>query len=204
MKNIIYFSGTHGVGKTSLISELLKSSKISFLIYDNENPDHHNPYKEDIYKRQYWRLEKYIDDAMKIFEMKNFLKEENKILLVDRCIWDHYCYTLTFKSLQWINSEEYTSILKQYNTHFPDKLLPENIIFIFPEISWTKDRIIERWNKEKVKWNEGDFRYLEKLRENYEKQYQFLEKNGNINLLTLKEVNIKKRVEIIYNHLELI
>jgi len=182
MKKVLFFSGTHGCGKTTTINRIKDS--LGFEIFSASDGDHGNPYVEPYY-RQVWRLNKYYLDALNIFE-----QQKNKFLLADRCVFDHEAYTRTFHILGWLSDEQFDKIEKLRKVYFTDNFLPQNVVLFFPEEDWTIDRIRNRWNEEKKKWNEGDFNYLRVLREQYYKIYK-----RERNILLVKETDLNLRVK---------
>jgi thymidylate kinase len=187
MNNVVFFSGTHGVGKTTTIEAIRDSEKYEILLASDG--DHGNPYKEN-FRRQVWRINKYYLDSLDILEKSKEI--DGNILLVDRCIFDHEAYTTTFHNLGWLSDEQYMKIERLRKTYYDSSIMPQNIVLFFPPEEWTKDRIKERWNNEKKKWNEGDFDYLHKLRLGY---YDIFEREKNRrNVLVINETGFDLRV----------
>lgn len=190
MEKTIFISGTHCVGKTTTIDSLLERSENS-IKYMEDSLDHQNPYILDKFKRQIWRLNKYHLDALEISEQsKSMLK---RYLLVDRCIFDHEAYTRAFYLLNWIQEKELKKIDKVKKILFDYSILPKNIIFLFPSEEWTKARIKERWNSEKKKWEEDNFRYLHILRDQYRIVYK--REQSYRNILRITETDKDKRID---------
>lgn len=187
MESVVFFSGTHGCGKTKTIERV--SDMTSVKIYQSSDGDHGNPYKEP-FPRQVWRLTKYYLDSLEISEET---KSEGK-LLVDRCVFDHEAYTNAFYSLGWINNEQVKIIRAARENYFGSQNLPQNVVWFNPPEEWTIERIKTRWDEEKKKWNEGDFEYLKVLRQEFGKIY---ERERERNVLIVAETDLEKRVEII-------
>jgi len=198
--NIIFFSGPHGVGKSTTISEFIKSMDCKAILFEEHtgNGDHGNPYRDKTYHRQTWRLTKYyldmldlIDKAIEIFP---------RILLVDRCYLDLISYTKAFTRLNWITDEQDRKIRAHCGLYFHNlKYQVQNVVYLNPPYKWNVDRIKHRWNEEKVKWNEGDFAYLEILRNEYNCTMD------NRGVLEIHETDLEKRISMLieyYNSFE--
>lgn len=190
MHKTVFFSGTHGSGKTTTLDKVCENS--CFGTYASADGDHKNPYT-DPYPRQVWRLAKYYLDALGILEQESGC---SGLLLVDRCIFDHDAYTKTFHKKGWLTPEQFQKIEELRAIYFQDRsLLPQNIVVFFPPEEWTINRIKQRWNAEKVKWNEGNFDYLRVLREEYKQIYE-REKNSR-NILLIETTKIEDRTKAI-------
>lgn len=184
-ENQFYIIGAHGVGKSTLLTEI--KNKLNFSVYENLSS---NPYKYNIYKRQLWRLMKYKSDEELIHTI-------NKKVFVCRCYFDWLIYTKTFKELNWINKKEYDNLIKKFNELFND--LPSNIIYLNPDKNWSKKRILERWEKQGIKWREDDFTYYEVLRKNYNNFINSL--SGLINITEIQLIDKTSRLNYIKNYI---
>lgn len=194
MEKVIFFSGTHGAGKTTTIEKVRESN--GFEIFSSSDGDHGNPYN-DYFPRQVWRLNKYYLDSLEIFNKQEAI-EKGKLLLADRCVFDHEAYTKAFHLLGWLKDSEYEKIEALRKVYFAEeKFHPRNVIFISPSEEWVRERIIKRWNEEKVKWNEGDFNYLNKLLEQYRKIME--RESSKRDILVVRETDLEERVAAI-NH----
>jgi deoxyadenosine/deoxycytidine kinase len=176
----IYIVGSHGVGKSTLIDNII--DKLNLFFYKNNT---RNPYKKDVKRRQLWRLYKYKFDEDVI---KSFNKE---CVVINRCHLDWLVYTESFKDLGWITNSDYNSLIKVYDETFVNTI-PGNIFYINPSIKWSKKRILERWKSFGMKWKEDDFEYYEIVRENYDKIFSNMENITNIK--EIKYTNINKRI----------
>lgn len=177
--NRIYVSGSHGTGKTTLIKDASLNLKMEY--YENTSP---NPYKIDIKKRQLWRLLKYNTD-------EELLNTINDRILINRCCVDWLIYTETFRELGWISEADYDFLITKYDELF-SRNVPVNIVFLNPDIDWSKKRIIERWN-EQIKWKEDDFHYYDVLREKYEEVMDEIKKISKV--IEITDIDRILRVE---------
>ncbi|MEK9147659.1 MAG: deoxynucleoside kinase [Patescibacteria group bacterium] len=194
MNKSIFFSGTHGVGKTTTIRNVAK--ELDILIFNAVSDDHRNPCEKDVFNRQAWRLGKYFSDAV---HLKDLGMRFDGPILVDRCVYDWLAYTRTFQKLGWLSKEEFKKLEDYHNALFDQTISPKNIIWFDPPYEWSKERILIRWNEEKKKWNEGDFEYLKLLREIYADIYG---NNPDINVLRLKSTEIDVRANEIKDFLK--
>ncbi len=184
--NVIYVSGAHGVGKTTLIQDIVRNKDVFF--YKN---DIKNPYHENVKKRQLWRLYKYK------FDEENLNSLDYKDIIVNRCPLDWLIYTKTFHDLDWLSENEFTSLKKRYYELFGSVCIPRNILYLNPSEKWSLDRIIERWDNIEAKWREKDFEYYTYLRKNYD---DFMKKIKSFsNLMKITETSRANRVNIISN-----
>ncbi len=186
MKNVIFFSGTHGVGKTTTIKEISKNLKLN--IFNEIADDHRNPCEKDVFLRQAWRIGKYGSDVAHLIDLRNHSKE---IILADRCAYDWLAYTRTFYKYNWLTKSEFERLENYFNSLFNESFLPKNVIWFNPPFEWSKERILNRWNEEKKKWNEGDFEYLRVLREEFGGVYNSAK---GLNLLQVRSIDITERV----------
>ena len=70
MKKVIFFSGTHGVGKTTTIKAIAK--KLDIQIFNDIADDHRNPCEKDIFRRQARRIGKYFSDSVHLEDQQSF------------------------------------------------------------------------------------------------------------------------------------
>lgn len=181
--------GTHGVGKSTTIEELIKLPSISLL--ESSGDDHGNPIDKSIFLRQLWRLGKYISDYT---EAKYTDIDKLSIRLIDRTPYDWEAYTFTFSEQHMLHRRESGKLINIYDSMETLGILPEYVIFIHPPYEWTMDRIKNRWNEEKKKWNEDDFTYLLRLRKQYER-IAYTTSPNITKFLMVEETSLKDRVD---------
>lgn len=163
MDSVVFICGTHGTGKSSIASALVEEG---FHLFRGTSDDHRNPCAKSTYRRQAWRVALYFADAMELLE------GQDTCTIAERCILDWVSYTETFYRLNWLSGGDYKELMHYWRTLFArEELKPVNVIYVAPPVDWTKARIIERWNNEKRKWNEGDFNYLETLSRVYDEVF---------------------------------
>lgn len=194
----VYIIGTHGCGKTTTIRELIKR-RADTVMFSAVGDDHGNPIVEDVGLRQAFRLGKYFSDAahLRALERSSVLKP---ITLVDRSPIDWLAYTNTFQKQGKIAWSDYCDLehLFYEMAQALDEFIPRNIIYFNPPFEWTVERIKQRWNEEKQKWNEGDFEYLRILKTQYDELVQLhAERNRGFThkSLVVSATNVEERVQ---------
>lgn len=190
MHNIVYFSGSHGSGKSTLIKKLAEKESKLFEVYKKLDI----PKSEDPVERQKLRLVRYYWDALK---QQKFSKENpDKILLCDRDISSSYAYTKTLTQLGWMTQEQYEECACLREQLFDDDIKPKNIIFLNPSLTELEDNIKKRWKEAgKKKWREDNFQYLELVKKNFENFYKGYESN----MLEIDFLDLEKRIKTCYD-----
>ncbi len=187
LDRIIYISGVHGSGKSTLIREICK--KEEFL----EHKRVHNLTLQDTYIRAVWRLTKYYIEAR---EQEDLSKNNSqKIVLGNRCVYDNFAYMNAFNNLGWISAEEMKHHSDVFEALFPKQLRPKYVIHLAPSFDWVKERLEERWKKEDKKWREDNLDYLVEVIKEYDKVYYARE----FNVLRVEETDISERVKSVMN-----
>jgi len=158
---IIYFSGPHGAGKSSLIRGICNYSP-EFVAYPDRLMFAH---VDEPYLRQKSKIAKIFQEYC---DQLNF-EEENKgkIVLGDRCIYDCLIYAKAYERLGWITKEQNISI-KDISEKFFD-CFPSHLVVLNPPLECLVEHIKQRWKKGKKKWREENFQYLKTVYEKFEK-----------------------------------
>lgn len=158
---ILYFSGPHGAGKSSLIKGVC-SSNPDFLLY----PDRLEFAKmEEPRLRHKSKITKYFQEYC---DQLNFEKENpGKIIIGDRCMYDSYAYGRAFVKLGWLSKED--NALHEYLTEkwFENDIKPQHLVVLNPPLESIVERLRKRWEKKAKKWREEDFQYLKAAHEQY-------------------------------------
>ncbi len=186
MKNVVYFSGSHGSGKSTLIKKLAEKDS-AFSIYKKlELPQKF----QDIPRRYHVRMIRYYLQAHYL----NKLSKENpdKILLCDRCAYDNLAYMTGFLYFRWISKEEFQNEKRLHDFLVTENLKPKNIIYLNPPLDEVINNIKKRWKETgKKKWREDNFQYLEAVRKGFEKVYS----EADANILKIRYMDLEKRVK---------
>ncbi len=190
LNKIIYFSGVHGSGKSTLVKEIAKND------YFLEHKRVHSLTLDDTYIRAVWRLTKYYIEAQEQLVLSK--DNENKLILGNRCVYDNFAYMNAFQKLHWVSDEEIKHHSDVFEALFSKHLLPKYVIHLAPSFDWVKERLEERWKKEDKKWREDNFKYLQKVICAYDKLYDSL----SINILRLEDIDYKERINIVLDWLK--
>lgn len=182
MNNVVYFSGLHCSGKSTLIENL--SSDKNVLKHEKE----YNLDLENTLVRVIWRMAKYYIEAVEQREMSK--NNPKKIILADRCAYDNFAYIKGFKRLGWVSEKNVDEHRQIYEALFDNELRPKNIIFVSPPLEWIKERLKGRWEKKKPKWRENNMEYLEAVYHEFNKLYE----NTEGNILKLTECDMADRI----------
>jgi len=192
-KQVVYLSGPHGVGKSTLIDDL-KSFDRKIIV---EQIAHMEGLTDNV-SRQIWR------NALHCIEHRENLnyamnQPPKTVVIGDRCYLDDIAYVNACTELGWITQEHRDGIFEnaefQYTMSKTPK--PENFIILLPPLEWNIERIKERWQEEiPVKWCERNFHYLGIVREQFEQLA-----SSNSNIVVVNETDREGRVKKIKNWL---
>ncbi|MDP2908877.1 MAG: AAA family ATPase [Nanoarchaeota archaeon] len=187
MKNVVYFSGSHGSGKSTLIEKLAEKEPELFLAYSKlVLPEKF----QDIHNRNKVRLARYYLHASYLNELAK--EKPNKIILCDRCSHDNLAYIKGFENIGWLSKENLENYLRMHNFLITEELKPENVIFLNPPLEEVINNIKKRWAETgKKKWREDDFNYLVAIRKGFEKVYS----EAGANILEIRYMDLEKRVK---------
>ena len=97
--NLVFISGVHGTGKTTLMMEILKSMP-ELLLYEKCEITSF----EDCFERQIRRIAKYRIDYNRIRQMCR--QNPDKIIITDRCFYDAMIYLMTFRQIGKLDNEQ--------------------------------------------------------------------------------------------------
>ena len=158
---IIYFSGPHGAGKSSLISGVCEYSP-DFIAYLDRLKFCHMEEPRIRHKSKIAKLyQEYCDQ-------QNFKKENpGKIILGDRCMYDSMVYGRVYERLGYLTKQE-NKLHEEITLKWFDEK-PEHLIVLNPPLECLVDHLRKRWESGKKKWHEEDMKYLNIAREEFEK-----------------------------------
>jgi len=164
LSNLVFVSGPHGSGKSTLIKELLK-----------ETPNSCSPTLVTSTPRFYWgnfkgKIDYQNRQALKCAQraIENYeyfsaaIQNPNKLIFGDRCIYDLKAYVDASISLDWMKETEKEEVLECARILFPKELHKPLAIVLNPGFEICKERIEKRWEEtEWVKFMETDENYLQ-------------------------------------------
>lgn len=187
MKNVVYVSGSHGSGKSTLIEQLAEEDPKLFIKY----PKLVLPEKfQDLHNRNKVRLVRYYLHASYLNELAK--EKRGKIILCDRCSYDNMAYIKGFVSIGWLSQEDIKNYLRLHDFLITEELKSENVIFLNPPLEEVINNIKKRWAETgKKKWREDNFNYLVAIRKGFEKVYS----EADANILEIKYMDLEKRVK---------
>ena len=169
----VYFSGTHGSGKSTLITKLVESYPDSFHTFERMDC----PKQDDSLTRGKIRIARYYIESFMEQELER--KNPDKILLADRFVYDSLIYSAACVDLGWMGKKEYDGFLGAYNCFFGEADYPQNVVFVNPSLERTIAQIKNRWEKKgEKKWREEDFSYLSAVKATYESWFRNREMLG--------------------------
>ena len=164
-KQVVYLSGPHGVGKSTLIDDLKSFDRKRVV----EQIAHMEGLTDNV-SRQIWR------NALHCIEHRENLsyamsQPPRTVVIGDRCFLDDIAYVNACAELGWITQEHRKGIFEnaefQYTMSGTPK--PENFIVLLPPLEWNIKRIEERWQEGiPAKWCERNFYYLGVVRKQFE------------------------------------
>lgn len=190
LDNIVYFSGVHGSGKSTLICEIAKHQ--DFIAHKRI----HSVTLDDTYVRAVWRLTKYYIETTEQLALAQ--TNSDKVILGNRCVYDNFAYMNAFEKLGWISEKQNQHHSDIFEALFSEDLRPKKIIYISPPIEWIKERLSERWQIKGKKWREDNFDYLSAVTNEYHNFYYA----SQIHILRLKETNYQKRIDLVLDWLK--
>ncbi len=164
-KRVVYLSGPHGVGKSTLIEDLKQ-----FDMGRVKEQIAHMEGLTDNVSRQLWR------NALHCVEHRENLayamsQPPKSVVIGDRCWLDDVAYVNTCVEMGWLDAPYRKGIFDnaefQYTLSLTPK--PERFIVLLPPIEWNIERIEERWTEGIApKWCEKNFTYLGAVRHSFE------------------------------------
>ena len=194
MKNVVYVSGSHGSGKSTLIKKIAEKDPQLFFVYQKLVLPQKFQDVQDVSRRGKIRLARYYLHAHHL----NKLSKENpyKVFLCDRCSHDCHAYRKGFLDIGWVSKKEFEDYLCIHNILITKELEPKNIIFLNPPLEDVIKNIKKRWKETgKKKWREDNFDYLIAIRKSLEEIYSRLDAN----ILEIKFMDLEMRVSKSYS-----
>lgn len=163
-RKMIYFSSVHGVGKSSIINELVTKYLINAVPIDND---------------QYYFYPKEYTDAQLIrikIGYESFLNTEIPLAITDRGPFDALIYSETLHECGCINDANFETIQKMFHMLPAEYRLSGKIIFLNPSVDRVLKNIRERHRDGELDTIMGDPIFIQKLHDNFARFYQQIQK----------------------------
>jgi deoxyadenosine/deoxycytidine kinase len=187
---IIYVSGPHGAGKSSLIKSVCAYTGAAYY------PDRLKfAHVENPLLRQRAKIAKFFQEYC---DLQNFERENpGKDIIADRCIYDLIAYDNAFEQLGWIskdegkrNHETIQNLFAPEDSMMPS--MPQNVAILNPPFETLVEHLQKRWKTAQKKWREEDFEYLKEVH----KAYRLLPEFYYIENLLVIETNTTLEEEV--------
>jgi len=179
--NLVFVSGPHGAGKSTLVSYLLENIPNSFSPkLKTRTPQFYWGGAEDLVEMNHFHRQtlKTAQRATENYEYWIASKANpDKIIIGDRCIYDARVYREVYVSLGWVTPEQADTIKSFEKYFYPEEILNPYSIVLNPGIDVCRQHLETRWKETGwIKFKETDFNYLETVC----KCFATLEENKNI------------------------
>ncbi len=184
-ENVVYFSGAHGSGKSTLISKLIEGGPEKFALGEEVTI----PHSDNPFEREKIRIARYYLQAFS--EKRYALQHPDRALLCDRGVLDCFGYMAGFVKLGWATDEEFRELKHLYESMFPPELRPHSVVFCDPPLDVLIRNIKKRWETKEKKWREADFEYLDAVRIGCQEFFRTYE--GNV--LHIATTDLAERVQ---------
>ncbi|PPE61537.1 Thymidylate kinase [Pectobacterium brasiliense] len=176
---LLYVSGPHGAGKTTLINGLLQYDSFhKAYSYDCHIPD------RTAYERASIRITKYLLEQQENIRRS---KETDKIILADRGIYDTLCYIDAYLSLGWISKEQHQTLIEHINNLFfiYTRKKRDKVILLIPNIENLSLRLRKRSFDGDTRWMQENEHFSQILHDCYLTRFITLEKLNIIKVIWL-------------------
>ncbi len=180
---IVYISGVHGIGKTTLINNI----KISEPVIKVLNIDYSRSYGKPGYKSQLIRQEKY-------FQVLKALNNINQTIIIDRAPESLLIYNYAHYEAGNINEQELRELVSNYERQSRETNIKGVRILLRAPISLIKENIINRGRSKELR--EDDEVFLNATLKYYKKMFK-PDKEVIINNKQEYEKAVRKVEEII-------
>lgn len=183
--NLIYFSGPHGSGKTSLAKALANQyPKIIIPELYTRNLKFHT-------EATYRKVLKTAGRAIENFEYLQIAQDNpEKIILGNRCIYDVMAYDWVFQAKGWIDEDTF-NLLQLTKAFFREGNENPYAIVVNPGFETTWRHLHSRWENDTKKWKEEDMEYCRLACKSYERYH------GNDRILYIdRELDLESKIEL--------
>jgi deoxyadenosine/deoxycytidine kinase len=161
---LVFLSGPHGAGKSTL-EQRLKDAVPEILVPElrTTTPKFHTaPIERTILKTCGRAIENY--EALQVAK-----RHPDRIVLANRCIYDHDAYGAAYHDLGWITDDQYLFLQAIIRNVFPTEVREPRAIVLNPPFDVVRERLEGRWTFKEKKWKEEDLEYLAAACQAYER-----------------------------------
>jgi len=173
LKNLVFVSGSHGSGKSTLISKLVE--KIPNAVSPElrtRTPQFYWGGDEEVMATDFFNRQalKYAQRAIENYEyLAAAKKEPDKLVIGDRCVFDAHAYRAAGIKLGWLNKEQDLEIERNLRILNQLELLNPSCVILNPGFEVCKEHLEKRWKETGwVKFMERDLGYLRAVCECFE------------------------------------
>ncbi len=166
MNNLIFVSGPHGSGKSTLIKKLVDSipNAISPKL-KTRTPQFYWGGDEDVLETNTFHRQA-LKYAQRAFESYEYLvaakKQKDKLIIGDRSVYDAIAYRAAGIELGWLTEEQDKEIEEKLKILNLEEVLTPYCIVLNPGFETCKKHLEKRWKETSwIKYNEKDMEYLE-------------------------------------------
>ena len=194
---LVYLSGPHGAGKSTLAKTVVERFPNPVILYP-EDTFTFPKVEENYYERLKAKLLRYY------FEYIDQKKKDtiNSLLLCNRCVYDSVAYSRAYHALGWINSAQLRTLQEITDRLFDQ--LPKKVIILNPSFETLQHHLETRWATGTKKWSEDNFMYLSAVQQEFSVLYQDRnESEADHSLLYLSEESLEEKVNVVNQWLHL-
>jgi len=165
MGNLLFISGPHGGGKTTLVKQLCEQSTGKIMIPElvTQVPKLKASYSNRL-------AIKIAQRTLENYESFLLAKQNpDKIILGNRCIYDAMAYDNAYYLRGWVSMEEKSFLDRTTEAYFNSIGIGEPFAIVLnPSLEVLVRHLENRWKNNEKKWHEEDFQYLAFARESFE------------------------------------
>lgn len=172
LKNLVFVSGPHASGKSTLISKLIE--RIPHAISPQlrtKTPQFYWGGDENVVDIDFFHRQalKYAQRAIENYEyLIAARREQDGLVIGDRCIYDVHAYREVGITLGWLTREQASKLEENLRILNKPELLEPYCIILNPGFEVCKEHLKKRWrDTDWIKFMETDLKYLEVVCESF-------------------------------------